>query len=115
MGIKSQQASTIRSPGRHGILQRTPRYRDFHMKKPVAGLAGQPVVSRRRFCACCIGTTAFAATGAWLTPSQVFAEARNIVDLIRSDAAEAPITVHRLRGNVSVLEGSGGNIAVLTG
>ena len=77
--------------------------------------ARQPVLSRRGFCACCIGTAAFAATRAWLTPGQAFAEARNIVDLIRSDAAEAPITVHRLRGNVSVLEGSGGNIAVLTG
>lgn len=30
-------------------------------------------------------------------------------------AAEAEIEVHRLRRNVSVLEGSGGNIAVLTG
>jgi glyoxylase-like metal-dependent hydrolase (beta-lactamase superfamily II) len=57
----------------------------------------------------------FTATGGWLTPRQAFAEARNIVDLIRDDAAKAPITVHRLRGNVSILEGSGGNIAVLTG
>jgi glyoxylase-like metal-dependent hydrolase (beta-lactamase superfamily II) len=29
--------------------------------------------------------------------------------------AKAKITVHKLRGNVSILEGSGGNIAVLTG
>jgi glyoxylase-like metal-dependent hydrolase (beta-lactamase superfamily II) len=56
-----------------------------------------------------------AATGGWLTPSQAYAEARNIVDLIRDDAAKAPIKVHRLRHNVSILEGSGGNIAVLTG
>ena len=34
---------------------------------------------------------------------------------IRNAAATAKITVHRLRGNVSVLEGSGGNITVLTG
>src|SRR5262247_2102131 len=34
---------------------------------------------------------------------------------IRNAAANAKITVHRLRGNVSVLEGSGGNITVLTG
>jgi hypothetical protein len=52
----------------------------------------------------------------WLAePSQAYAEAQNIVDLIRDDAAKAPIKVHRLRGNVSILEGSGGNIAVLTG
>ena len=37
------------------------------------------------------------------------------MDLIRDDAAKAPIKVHRLRHNVSILEGSGGNIAVLTG
>jgi len=34
---------------------------------------------------------------------------------IRNAAAAAKITVHKLRGNVSVLEGSGGNITVLTG
>jgi glyoxylase-like metal-dependent hydrolase (beta-lactamase superfamily II) len=34
---------------------------------------------------------------------------------MRADAANASITVHRLRGNVSALVGSGGNIAVLTG
>jgi glyoxylase-like metal-dependent hydrolase (beta-lactamase superfamily II) len=60
-------------------------------------------------------TATFAATGGWLTPSQVFAEARTLVDLIRSEAAKAPIKVHKLRGNVTVLEGSGGNVAVLTG
>src|SRR5215469_9246728 len=34
---------------------------------------------------------------------------------IRNSAASAKITIHKLRGNVSVLEGSGGNITVLTG
>src|SRR5215469_2224972 len=34
---------------------------------------------------------------------------------IRNAAATAKITVHRLRGNLSVLEGSGGNITVFTG
>ena len=71
----------------------------------------QHTLSRRGFCLCCMA----AATGGWLNPSQAYAEARNIVDLIRDDAAKAPIKVHRLRGNVSILEGSGGNIAVLTG
>src|SRR5262249_53566506 len=64
---------------------------------------------------CCMGAATVAATGGWLTPSRAYAEARNIVDLIRDDAAKAPIKVHRLRHNVSILEGSGGNIAVLTG
>src|SRR5262249_1166023 len=72
-------------------------------------------LSRRGFCLCCLGSATFAATGGWLTPRQLFAEARNLVDLIRSEAAKAPIKVHKLRGNVAVLEGSGGKVAVVTG
>jgi glyoxylase-like metal-dependent hydrolase (beta-lactamase superfamily II) len=72
-------------------------------------------LSRRGFCICCTIAAGFFATRGWLSPSQAYAEARNIVDLIRDDAAKAPIKVHKLRGDVSVLEGSGGNIAVLTG
>ena len=72
-------------------------------------------MSRRGFCLCCMGATTLAATGGWLTPRQAFAKARNIVDLIRDDAAKAPIKIHKLRGNVNILEGSGGNIAVMTG
>src|SRR5260370_27350381 len=75
----------------------------------------QHALSRRGFCLCCMGASTFAATGGWLSPSQAYAEARNIVDMIRDDAAKAPIKVHRLRGDVSILEGSGGNISVLTG
>ena len=37
------------------------------------------------------------------------------VIIIREAAATAKITITKLRGNVSVLEGSGGNIGVLTG
>lgn len=70
-------------------------------------------LSRRGFCLCCLGTTA-AVAGSWLTSQEASAKA-GIVDMIREEAAKANITVHKLRGNVSVLEGSGGNIAVLTG
>ena len=76
---------------------------------------GKRTLSRRGFCLCCAAASGVAATGAWLTPSQAFAEAQNLVDVFRNEAAKARITVHRLRGSVSVLEGSGGNIAVLTG
>jgi glyoxylase-like metal-dependent hydrolase (beta-lactamase superfamily II) len=72
-------------------------------------------MSRRGFCLCCIGATSLAAIGGWLTPGQTFAKASGIVDMIRADAAIAPIRVHKLRGGVAILEGSGGNIAVLTG
>ena len=72
-------------------------------------------LSRRNFCLCCLGATTFAASGRWLSPSEVFAQSRNIVDNIRGSAAKTPIKIHKLRNSVSVLEGSGGNIAVLTG
>jgi glyoxylase-like metal-dependent hydrolase (beta-lactamase superfamily II) len=74
-----------------------------------------PNMTRRGFCLCCIASATFAAGGGWLSPRQAYAEAQNIVDLIRADAAKATIKVHKLRGGVSVLEGSGGNVAVLTG
>lgn len=67
------------------------------------------------FCICCAAADSFGATGGSLSPSQAYARARNIVDMIRDAAAKAPIEVHKLRRNVSILEGSGGNIAVLTG
>ncbi|MBR0840044.1 MBL fold metallo-hydrolase [Bradyrhizobium liaoningense] len=71
-------------------------------------------LSRRGFCLCCVGG-AFAATTGWLTPRQAYAEARGLVSLIKDSAAKSPITIHKLRNNISVLEGSGGNVAVLTG
>jgi glyoxylase-like metal-dependent hydrolase (beta-lactamase superfamily II) len=72
-------------------------------------------MSRRRFCLCCLGGAGYTATGGWLTPRQAFAEARGLVSLIKDSAATSPIVTHKLRNNISVLEGSGGNIAVLTG
>jgi glyoxylase-like metal-dependent hydrolase (beta-lactamase superfamily II) len=72
-------------------------------------------LSRRRFCLCCVGGAAYAATAGWLTPRQAFAEARGLVSLIKDSAAASPITTYTLRNKISVLEGSGGNIAALTG
>jgi glyoxylase-like metal-dependent hydrolase (beta-lactamase superfamily II) len=72
-------------------------------------------LSRRRFCFCCVAGTTFAATNGWLTPGEAYAEARGLVSLIRDSAAVSQIVTHKLRHNVSVLEGSGGNVAVLTG
>jgi glyoxylase-like metal-dependent hydrolase (beta-lactamase superfamily II) len=75
----------------------------------------QHMVSRRGFCLCCVAATTIAATGGWLSPREAYSASRNLVDLIRDSAAKTPITVHTLRGNVSIFEGSGGNIAVLNG
>src|SRR3977135_2386529 len=74
-----------------------------------------PLLSRRGFCLCCVGGAAFAATNGWLTPPVAFAEARGLVSLIKDSAAVSPIVTHKLRNDIRVLEGSGGNIAVLTG
>ncbi|MEO6911150.1 MAG: MBL fold metallo-hydrolase [Edaphobacter sp.] len=72
-------------------------------------------LSRRRF----LATTATAATAAWLVPGALFAQQSQeepaMVIQGRIDAATAKITTQKLRGNVSVLLGSGGNIAVLPG
>lgn len=43
--------------------------------------------SRRGFCICCAVAAGFVRTGSWLSPSQAYAEAQNIVDLIRDDAS----------------------------
>jgi len=67
--------------------------------------------SRRQFLA-----TAGLATGAFcLQPRLLFAEEESPVTIIRREAATAKIQVQNLRGNISVLIGSGGNIGVLTG
>jgi glyoxylase-like metal-dependent hydrolase (beta-lactamase superfamily II) len=72
-------------------------------------------LSRRGFCICCAVAAGLATNRDWLRPAEAFANARNIVDTIRDFAATMPIEIHKLRGNVTVIEGSGGNIAVLTG
>src|ERR1700676_4321572 len=72
-------------------------------------------VSRRSFCLCCVGAALYTATGCWLTPCEAFAEARGLVNLIKDSAAVSPIVTYKLRNDISVFEGSGGNIAVLTG
>lgn len=68
-----------------------------------------------RMCFCCMEEASSDGTIQRLTPTEVYAKAQNIVDLIRADAAKAPITMHRLRGDITILEGSGGNIGVLPG
>jgi glyoxylase-like metal-dependent hydrolase (beta-lactamase superfamily II) len=72
-------------------------------------------ISRRRF----LFTSAATAAAAYLTPRALFAQQGAqppaMVVQARADAAKAKITTQKLRGNVSVLIGSGGNIAVLPG
>ena len=73
------------------------------------------VLRRRSFCICCAVAAGQAVGAALLTPRQAFAQAKGIVQTMREAAASAPIEIHRLRGGVVMLEGAGGNIAVLPG
>jgi glyoxylase-like metal-dependent hydrolase (beta-lactamase superfamily II) len=111
---KSCEAELRHGCGRSNVgLHRTHRFsctpREDGMTSRQVGL-----LSRRGFCFCCAGAT-FAAASGWLTPREAYAEARGLVSLIKDSAATSPIVTHKLRNNISVLEGSGGNIAVLNG
>jgi glyoxylase-like metal-dependent hydrolase (beta-lactamase superfamily II) len=68
-------------------------------------------LSRRRF----VASAGVLTAAAWLSPHQLFGETENIVLTARKRAESATITTETLRGNLSALIGSGGNIGVLTG
>ena len=77
----------------------------MNVSKPVIGF------SRRHFFAMA-GLTAGAG---FVARRSLFAMEEGIVPTMVNAAAKAKINVQPLRRNISVLEGSGGNIAVLTG
>ncbi len=54
------------------------------------------------------------ATGILLMPGEMFGQTSPVITII-NDAKTAPIITHKLRGGISVLEGSGGNIGVFNG
>jgi len=68
-------------------------------------------LSRRNFIA--VAGSAVAAVA--FAPRCLFAQNKGIVPTMIDDAAKATIKKYPLRRNISVLEGSGGNIGVLTG
>ena len=68
-------------------------------------------ISRRHF----LGSALLAGAVICFMPRRLFGVDGSPVTTIRDAAATAKINVTKLRGNVSMLEGSGGNIAVLTG
>jgi len=67
--------------------------------------------SRRRF----LVSTGILTVATCFRPRSLFAESENIVLTARKRAETAAITVQNLRGNLTALLGSGGNIGVLTG
>ena len=68
-------------------------------------------LSRRNF----IAATGSVAAAVAFAPRFLFADNKGIVPTMIDAAGKATIDTHSLRRNISVLEGSGGNIAVLTG
>jgi glyoxylase-like metal-dependent hydrolase (beta-lactamase superfamily II) len=72
---------------------------------------GQHDLSRRRF----VVGAGLAAAAAWFGSRQLMAADDGIVGAIKNAAATNEITIQPLRGNISVLMGSGGNVAVLPG
>ena len=74
-------------------------------------MENQNTIGRRKF----LGTTGVVAAGLWLAPQLVFSQDESPVIKIKKAAATAKINTTKLRGNVYMLEGSGGNIAVLNG
>ena len=70
-----------------------------------------PSISRRGF----LAFAGAASSLALLAPRQLFAQDDGLRADGRRSAASGNITVQKLRGNISVLIGAGGNIAVLPG
>jgi glyoxylase-like metal-dependent hydrolase (beta-lactamase superfamily II) len=73
--------------------------------------AQTPDISRRRF----VASAGLAATAVCLGPHRLFGAEESLVVAARKAGESANIIVQALRGNVSALIGSGGNIAVLPG
>jgi glyoxylase-like metal-dependent hydrolase (beta-lactamase superfamily II) len=68
-------------------------------------------VSRRRFMA----ASGLMLAAGCVNPRELLAQEDSLVQNAFKEAATAPITVQKLRRNITVLLGAGGNIAVLTG
>src|ERR1700758_1763828 len=68
-------------------------------------------ISRRRF----LASAGLAATAVCFVPRRLFGGEQNLVAGARARGVKTKIATQALRGNVSALIGSGGNIAVLPG
>src|SRR3954462_218100 len=73
----------------------------------------QPIVRSRCLLSLAFGIFAFSIPG--IAPVQAFGQATSPVTTIIDAASKSDITVQPLRGNISVLTGSGENIVVLPG
>src|SRR3954471_6746898 len=74
-------------------------------------MSANRLVSRRRF----IISTGLTALALTIAPRRLRSATPNIVESARQKALTTNVTTQALRGNVNLLTGSGGNIAVLGG
>ncbi|MCQ6957018.1 MBL fold metallo-hydrolase [Mucilaginibacter aquariorum] len=76
-------------------------------------ISDQHNISRRNF----LSSAGLLTAGALIAPKILFAQAKALgpVEIIIKAAATSKINVTKLRGNIFMLDGSGGNIAVLNG
>jgi glyoxylase-like metal-dependent hydrolase (beta-lactamase superfamily II) len=81
------------------------------MEKHVPGPSEPSDPSRRRF----VASLGIAGAALWAAPHWLNAQDTGIVGIARGEAVKSEITVRALRGNIHVLEGSGGNIGVFAG
>jgi glyoxylase-like metal-dependent hydrolase (beta-lactamase superfamily II) len=72
-------------------------------------------ISRRKFMVSTGMLTAGFLVSPWRLSSSNFFDETSIVTTMINEAAKSPVTVQKLRNNLNVLEGSGGNIIVFTG
>ncbi len=71
-------------------------------------------VSRRRFMAPAAMRTAGLLVSPGFSPRRPAGETSPAVTILK-EAAQSPVNVRKLRNNLSVLEGSGGNVIAFTG
>jgi glyoxylase-like metal-dependent hydrolase (beta-lactamase superfamily II) len=74
-------------------------------------IASSDEITRRRFMA----TSGLMLAAGCVSPRELLAQEDSLVQNAFKEAATAPISVQTLRRNITVLLGTGGNIAVLTG
>jgi len=75
-------------------------------------MKAENTLSRRRF----LTSAGLLAGGLIVAPDLVFARRQNSpVTMIIAQAAKSPVTLQKLRGNLTLINGSGGNIVVMAG
>jgi glyoxylase-like metal-dependent hydrolase (beta-lactamase superfamily II) len=93
------------------IFTTEPHWSSIMKRGPDLSAETEKDLPRRRF----LAAAGLSVTAAWLAPRSLLAADDGIVGVIKEAAATSQLSVQPLRGNISVIMGSGGNVAVLPG